>query len=156
LLTRNKLSLGLRNREGANLECTIVNPYAIYRPPLILPNSTTCGVIKQFLQGKLPAVPNVSFGVIDVRDVASLHMLTATKPEAAGQRYSCLAGKSVTLTEIGRYAQGWSGSEGFEGADEDNAEFHSQDTVLYHDPVSAHHARFKEAEGILEQEGKST
>jgi nucleoside-diphosphate-sugar epimerase len=147
----------LRKREGANLELTIVNPHAIYGPPLILPNeSTTCDVIKQFLQGKLPAVPNISFGVIDVRDVASLHMLTATKPEAAGQRYSCLAGKSVTLTEIGRYAQGWTGSEGFEGADEDNAEFHIQDIVLYHDPVGTHHARLREAEGILEREGKST
>lgn len=89
-------------REGGDLELTVVNPHAIYGPPLLLPcESTTCGVIQQFLQGKLPAVPDVSFGIIDVRDVASLHMLAATKPEAAGQRYSCLAGKSASLAEMG-------------------------------------------------------
>lgn len=89
-------------REGGDMQLAVVNPVGIFGPPLLLPNeSTTCGIIKQMLQGKLPAVPDIRFGVVDVRDVASLHLLAATKLEASGQRYSCLAGDFVSLAEIG-------------------------------------------------------
>lgn len=89
-------------REGGGMELAVVNPVGIFGPPLLLPNdSTTCDIIKQMLQGKLPAVPDIRLGVVDVRDVASLHLLAATKPEAKGQRYSAVAGDSVSLAEIG-------------------------------------------------------
>lgn len=91
-------------REGGDLELTVVNPVAIFGPPLLLPcESTSVGIISQMLDGKLPAVPDVSFGVIDVRDVASLHLLVAIKAEAAGQRYQCCAemGPPVTLADMG-------------------------------------------------------
>jgi dihydroflavonol-4-reductase len=91
-------------REGGHLELTVVNPVGIFGPALLLPcESTTVGIIQQMMQGKLPAVPDISFGVVDVRDVASLHLLAAIKPEAKGQRYSCVAGtgKSVHFAEIG-------------------------------------------------------
>jgi nucleoside-diphosphate-sugar epimerase len=91
-------------REGGDMELTVVNPVGIFGPPLLLPcESTSVGIISQMLNGKLPAVPDVSFAVIDVRDVASLHLLAAVKPEAAGQRYQCCAetGPPVTLAETG-------------------------------------------------------
>ncbi|MCO5589143.1 hypothetical protein L7F22_043109 [Adiantum nelumboides] len=37
--------------------------------------------------GKVSVVPHVAFGCVDVRDVAALHLLVMTKPEASGQRY---------------------------------------------------------------------
>lgn len=101
-------------REGGDLELAVVNPVGIFGPPLLLPcESTTVGIIQQLLQGKLPAVPNMSFGLVDVRDVASLHMLAATKPEAKGQRYSCVAGtgKSVAFVEIGEMLKAGLGSK---------------------------------------------
>ena len=88
-------------RQGGKMELTVVNPVGIFGPALLFPNdSTTCGIIKQMLQGKLPAVPNIKFGVVDVRDVALLHLLVATKPDATGQRYLCVAGKVVSLVEM--------------------------------------------------------
>lgn len=101
-------------REGGDLELTVVNPVGIFGPALLLPcESTTVGIIQQILQGKLPAVPNMNFGVVDVRDVASLHLLVATKPEAKGQRYSCVAGtgKSVTFSEIAAILKAGLGSK---------------------------------------------
>lgn len=87
--------------EGNGMEMATVNPVGIFGPPLLLPNeSTTVGVVKQMLTGALPAVPNVNFGLVDVRDVASLHLLAATKPEASGQRYIAVAGKAASLPEI--------------------------------------------------------
>ena len=87
--------------QGGEMELATVNPAGIFGPPLLIPTeSTTCGIIKQMLEGKLPAVPNITFGLVDVRDVAALHLLAATKPEAAGQRYVCVAGESVALSGI--------------------------------------------------------
>lgn len=87
--------------EGNGMELSTVNPVGIFGPPLIIPTeSTTCSIVQQMLTGALPAVPNVSFGLVDVRDVATLHMLAATKPEANGQRYIAVAGESVSLAGI--------------------------------------------------------
>jgi len=88
-------------QEGGSLELTVVNPVGIFGPPLLLPNeSTTCGIIRDMLQGKLPAVPNIEFGVVDVRDVASLHLLAAKDKNAKDQRYLCVAGETVSLVQI--------------------------------------------------------
>ncbi|WP_199923248.1 hypothetical protein [Streptomyces sp. NRRL S-813] len=35
----------------------------------------------------MPAVPNIGWNVVDVRDVAELHILVTTSPAAAGQRF---------------------------------------------------------------------
>lgn len=89
--------------ETARMELTVVNPVGIFGPALLLPNeSTTCGIIVQMLEGAIPAVPNVRFGVVDVRDVAALHILVATLPEASGERYIAVAGESVSLLEVGK------------------------------------------------------
>lgn len=99
-------------REGGELELTVVNPVGIFGPPLLLPNeSTTCGIVRDMLQGKFPAVPNIEFGVVDVRDVASLHLLVAIDDNAKGQRYLCVAGGSVSLVKIGGFLRSGLGSK---------------------------------------------
>jgi nucleoside-diphosphate-sugar epimerase len=39
------------------------------------------------MDGSVPGCPNLYYTVVDVRDVASLHILAMTKPEAANQRF---------------------------------------------------------------------
>lgn len=85
------------------MELTVVDPVASFGPALLMPcESTSVDVISQMLNGKLPAVPDVSFAVIDVRDVASLHLLVAIRPEV-GQRYQCCVETRppVTLADMG-------------------------------------------------------
>jgi nucleoside-diphosphate-sugar epimerase len=53
------------------------------------------------LDGALPAVPRITFGVVDARDVADLHLLAMTHPEAAGERFLAVAGDFVSMREIG-------------------------------------------------------
>jgi dihydroflavonol-4-reductase len=101
-------------REGGGLELSVVNPVGIFGPALLLPcESTTVGIIQRMMEGKLPAAPDIYFNLIDVRDVASLHLLAATKPEANGQRYSCLAGtgKPVAFIEIAGFLKAGLGSK---------------------------------------------
>ena len=39
------------------------------------------------LHGKLPAVPRIGWGIVDVRDVVELHMRAMNSPKAPGQRF---------------------------------------------------------------------
>jgi dihydroflavonol-4-reductase len=49
--------------------------------------SGTIDVVRRLLEGKLPALPNIGWNVVDVRDVAQLHILAMTSPYASGQRF---------------------------------------------------------------------
>ncbi len=73
-------------REGAGLELSVVNPVAIFGPILGPGLSSSIEVVRRLLDG-LPAFPRVSFGVVDVRDVADLHVRAMTEAAACGQRF---------------------------------------------------------------------
>ena len=48
----------------------------------------------------MPAVPRLSFGAVDVRDVADLHIRAMTDPAAAGERFLAVAGDFMSMLEI--------------------------------------------------------
>lgn len=41
----------------------------------------------RLLSGRMPALPNIGWGVVDVRDLADLHVRALTAPAAAGERF---------------------------------------------------------------------
>ena len=45
-------------------------------------------------------LPRILFGVVDVRDVADLHMRAMTDPARQGRAFPCVAGDSMSLREI--------------------------------------------------------
>lgn len=50
----------------------------------------------------MPVVPPLYFGVVDVRDVADLHVRAMTHPEAAGERFPAAAGNPVSFLDLAR------------------------------------------------------
>jgi len=48
----------------------------------------------------MPAVPRLQLGIVDVRDVAEVHLKAMLEPQAAGERYLCVAGQQMWLREI--------------------------------------------------------
>ena len=62
---------------------------------------TSVAMVSRLLDG-MPGVPNVRMGLVDVRDVADLHVRAMTHPEAPGQRFLAVAGHFVTFAEVGR------------------------------------------------------
>ncbi|HEV7259551.1 MAG TPA: NAD-dependent epimerase/dehydratase family protein [Bosea sp. (in: a-proteobacteria)] len=86
--------------EGGGLELAVVNPVGIFGPLLAPDLSASILLIRSMLEGKLPALPRLMFGVVDARDVADLHLRALTDPAAAGERFIATAGDFLTMQEI--------------------------------------------------------
>ena len=54
------------------------------------------------MNGALPGVPQLSFGLVDVRDVADIHLRAMIHPAAAGERFLAIADDFVSMQEIAR------------------------------------------------------
>jgi nucleoside-diphosphate-sugar epimerase len=52
------------------------------------------------LDGGLPGAPKLRFGVVDVRDVADMHLRAMTHPDAAGERFLAISGDAMTILEM--------------------------------------------------------
>ncbi len=73
--------------EGGALELVTINPALVLGPVLGSDFSASLEAIKKLLDGSLPALPRFGFNLVDVRDIAQLHLLAMTAPVAAGQRF---------------------------------------------------------------------
>jgi nucleoside-diphosphate-sugar epimerase len=92
----------LIDREGAGLELAVVNPVAVFGPVLGPDYATSILLVEKMLDGTLPGVPRICLGVVDVRDVADLHLRAMTNPAAKGERFLAVAGDFMWLLEIAR------------------------------------------------------
>jgi len=88
------------NRKGGDLEFSVINPVAIFGPSLGPDISSGFELVKNLLTGSMKTVPNLTMNIIDVRDVADLHIRAMTNPDAKGQRFLALAGGKMSLPEI--------------------------------------------------------
>lgn len=87
-------------REGKNLELSVVNPVGVFGPVLGPDYSTSILLVQRMMDGSLPGCPKMYFGVVDVRDVADLHLRAMTNPAAKGERFLAVAGEFMTMLDI--------------------------------------------------------
>lgn len=90
-------------KEGGSMELTVLNPVGIYGPVLGKDYPTSIELIVRLMNGSLPGVPQVQFGIVDVRDLAILHLKAMTDPKAAGQRF--IASSDEPFMSIQQIAQ---------------------------------------------------
>jgi len=89
-------------REGRALELSVVNPVAVFGPVLGPDYSTSVLLIQRLMSGSVPGSPRLSFGVVDVRDVADLHIRAMTHPAAKGERFLGVAGDFMLIHDIAK------------------------------------------------------
>lgn len=82
-------------------ELSVVNPVAVFGPVLGRDYSTSILIVQRLMDGAMPGLPRLSVGVVDVRDVADLHLRAMTNPAAKGERFLAVSGDFMTLREIG-------------------------------------------------------
>jgi len=89
-------------REGGALELSVVNPVGVFGPVWGRDFSTSVVLIQRLLNGSVPGCPQLSFGVVDVRDVVELHLRAMTQADANGERFLAVAGPSLSILEMAR------------------------------------------------------
>ncbi|MGD9783991.1 MAG: SDR family oxidoreductase [Hyphomicrobiaceae bacterium] len=79
----------------------VINPGFVMGPALDADISTSLEVLRIMGSGAYPAAPRIEFPVVDVRDVAALHVAALDAPRAAGERFIAANG-SISPYGIGR------------------------------------------------------
>lgn len=83
------------------LKLTTINPAMVFGPPLDEHYGTSLALVERILKGKDPMVPPTGFAVVDVRDVAEMHLRALQRPETVGRRYIAASG-SMAFVDMGR------------------------------------------------------
>ncbi|HEX4056694.1 MAG TPA: aldehyde reductase [Galbitalea sp.] len=86
--------------EGGGLELSVINPVGILGPALSKEVSTSIDLAIRLLNGDMPGMPQISFGIVDVRDVAGAHLLAMTNPKAVGERFLAIAGPAMSIPAV--------------------------------------------------------
>jgi dihydroflavonol-4-reductase len=90
------------DQENGSPELAVINPAGLLGPVLGPDLSTSLILIQRLLDRSMPALPRLSFDLIDVRDVADLHLRAMTDPAARGERFLAVTGTPMWAAEVGR------------------------------------------------------
>lgn len=69
---------------AGEMEFATVNPVAILGPSLDHHISGSFGILKNIIDGSMKSIPNIGLNLVDVRDVAEMHILAMENEHAAG------------------------------------------------------------------------
>ncbi|MGZ5274557.1 MAG: NAD-dependent epimerase/dehydratase family protein, partial [Caldimonas sp.] len=86
-------------KEGSAMEFCTINPSVVLGPVWSRDYSSSVVIVKKLLDGSMTACPDIGFGVVDVRDVADLHVRALKAPAMAGERFIA-SGRLMKLREI--------------------------------------------------------
>jgi dihydroflavonol-4-reductase len=84
---------------GGGMEFCTVNPSMVLGPIMSADFSTSLEAVKKLMDGSMPGIPDLGFCVVDVRDVADLHVEALTAPGMDGERFFA-AGKFFKLYDV--------------------------------------------------------
>ncbi|KAL7916965.1 hypothetical protein ACQKWADRAFT_327541 [Trichoderma austrokoningii] len=89
--------------EGGDLELSVVNPVGIFGPVMGDSISSSIDLIKKLMDGSVAKCPRTYFNIVDVRDLADLHIRAMLDPAARNERFIASAdGKPLALIEVAR------------------------------------------------------
>jgi dihydroflavonol-4-reductase len=96
----------------SSMQLAVVNPGLVLGPLLSSDWGTSGEMVKRILSHQVPAIPNINFATVDVRDVASAHVRAMEIPEAAGQRFLC-AEANHSMMEMAKILKARYNPQGF-------------------------------------------
>lgn len=73
--------------EGRGMKLAAVNPGLVLGPPLDGQYGTSVEVVERILRARDPMQPRIGFPVVDVRDVAEMHLRAMERDGAKGKRF---------------------------------------------------------------------
>lgn len=73
--------------EAPEIKLSVINPGLVLGPPVDCSIGTSLRVIQRILKAKDPLLPKIGFPIVDVRDVATMHVACLLRDETSGKRY---------------------------------------------------------------------
>lgn len=98
-------------REGNGMEYVSINPTAVLGPVLSADFSGSIQLITRMLSGQFPGIPKFGFGVVDVRDVADIHVRALTAEGIDGERFIA-SGPFLMMKDVARIVRDGLGPQG--------------------------------------------
>ena len=86
-------------QHGSAMEFVSINPVLVLGPVECSDFSASVTPMLMLLNGKVPMAPDLGFGVVDLRDVADLHVRCLETPGLAGERFIA-AGRFMKMIDI--------------------------------------------------------
>ncbi len=87
--------------EGGEMAFCTINPVLVLGPVMSGDYSTSVEAVRKLLSGALPGLPDLRFGLVDVRDTADLHVRALTTPDMAGERFIA-SGPTLGMADMAR------------------------------------------------------
>ncbi len=87
--------------EAPEISMTTINPSMVLGAPLDNNYGTSVSILERVLDAKDPAMPDLAFSIVDVRDVAAMHVGSIAMKSAEGQRFIA-ASDAITFIEIAK------------------------------------------------------
>ncbi len=91
----------LMDAAGRRSDLATVNPSLILGPLLNKDPGTSGALVLRLLKGSIPAAPRFTFSMVDVRDVAEIHLAAMEKGEAGGKRFAS-ASDNLSIMQMAR------------------------------------------------------
>ena len=87
--------------KGGAMELTVIAPGAVFGPSLGAKlEGQSVALMTGMIGGKMPMIPDMSMGMVDVRDVARLHVKAMTAEGAAGKRFIAASAEPVEMAAV--------------------------------------------------------
>ena len=85
------------------MELTVINPGPVFGPSLgATADGQSVATMTDMVSGKIPMIPDMAMGMVDVRDVARLHVKALTSDGAAGKRFIAATADPIEMTTVAR------------------------------------------------------
>jgi len=89
--------------KGGDMELSVINPGAVFGPSLGAKlDGQSVAMMADMITGKMPMIPDMAMGMVDVRDVARLHVEAMTAAGAAGKRFIAASAEPVEMATVAR------------------------------------------------------
>ncbi len=74
-------------KAGGTTELCTVHPGAVFGPQITTSGHASADIMTQIVTKAMPFIPEAGLGIVDVRDVARIHVAAMTHPQGAGKRF---------------------------------------------------------------------
>ena len=88
--------------EASEIELTTINPVLVLGAPLDKNFGSSISVVERILKGKDPMLPDLRFPIVDVRDVALMHVDAIKNDATKGERILA-SSETMSFVEIAKY-----------------------------------------------------